>query len=56
MANNNDFLLTRLSVFFTSRVLYLCISFNIVDFLNTITHEQINKKKSIDIFKAMQLV
>ena len=45
VANNNDFLSIKLSPFFASRGLYPWISFDIVNFSDTITHEQINKKK-----------
>lgn len=51
--NNNDSAFTRLSLFFTSRGLYLCISFDIIDFLDFIICEQLNNKKATDIFKAM---
>ena len=53
---NNDFLLTRLSLFFISRGLHLYISFDVIDLLHTITHEQINMKKAIDISKAMESI
>ena len=56
VANNNDFLLTRLSSFFISKSLYLCISFDIINFLDIITCERINKNKTIDIFEAMQSI
>ena len=37
--NNNDSLSTKLSPFFASRGLYPRISFDIINFLNTTTHE-----------------
>lgn len=52
-ANNNDYISTKLSPFFVSRSLHPRISFDIVDFLDTITHEGINIKKPIDISKAI---
>lgn len=53
MANNNNFLLTRLFLFFTSRGLHLRMSFDIINFLDITIREQINKKKAIGISKAM---
>ena len=50
--NNNYFLSTRLFSFLVSRGLHLYKSFDIVNLLNTITHEQ-KKKKSYNIFEAM---
>lgn len=49
--NNNKFISTKLSPFFTSRGIYPYINFDIIDFLDIITHKQINKKKTIDIIK-----
>ena len=46
----------RLSSFFVLRGLYLWMNFDIVDFLNITTHEQINKKKLIDISKTMKSI
>ena len=54
--NNNDFLSTKLSLFFASRGLHPWMNFDIVHFLNIITHKQINKKKAIDISKTMQSI
>ena len=55
-ANNNDSASIKLSSFFASRGLYLCMSFDVVDFLDTTTRKRINKKKAIDISKAMQSI
>ena len=52
MANNNNFASNRLSLFFASRGLYLRMSFDVINLLNTITHERINKKKAIHISKS----
>ena len=52
--NNNNFLSAKLSLFFASKSLYLCISFDIVDFSNITTHKYINKSKTIDISEAIQ--
>ena len=49
MANNNNSASIRLSWFFAIRDLHSCISFDIVDFSDTTTRKQINKKKAIDI-------
>ena len=51
--NNNDSSLIKLSPFFALRGLHPWMSFDVVDFLDTTTCEQINKKKTIDISKAM---
>ncbi len=55
VTNNNVFLSTKLSSFFTWRGLHPRINFNIIDLSDTTTREQINKKKTIDISEAMQL-
>ena len=55
-ANNNNFLLTRLSPFFASRGLHPCMNFDIINLSDTTTCEQINKKKAIDIFETMQSI
>ena len=55
-ANNNNFTSIKLSPFFASKSLHLQISFDVVDFLDITTHEQINKKKTIDISESMQLI
>ena len=54
--NNNNFLSTRLSPFFASRGLHPRMNFDIVYLSDTITRERINKKKAINISKAMQLM
>ena len=56
ITNNNIFLSTKLFPFFVSKGLYPCISFNIIDFLDTTTYEWINKKKVIDISKVIQSI
>ena len=56
MANNNDFLSTRLSPFFVLRNLYPRICFNLVNFLDTTIRKRINKNKAIDIFEAIKLI
>lgn len=52
-ANNNNFASTKLSQFFALRTLYLYMSIDIINFLDTIIHTQINKKKTINIFEAI---
>ncbi len=47
---------TKVSPFFTSRGLHPRMSFDDVDLSDTTTHERINKKKTIDIFEAMQSI
>ena len=54
--NNNDFLLTRLFLFFASRDLHSYMSFDVVNFSDNTTCKQINKKKTIDIFEAIQSI
>ena len=56
VANNNESASTKLSLFLASRGLYLHMSFDIVDLLDTITRERINKNKAIDISEAMWLI
>ena len=55
-ANNNDFASTTLSPFLASRSLHPRMSFDVVDLSDTTTREQINKKKTIDISKAIQSI
>ena len=55
-ANNNNSVSTKLSPFFASRGLHLQMSFDIIDFLDTITCEWINKKKAIEISESMQSI
>ena len=52
-ANNNNSASTKLFLFFASKGLHLCMSFDVVDFSDTTTCEQINKKKAIDISESM---
>lgn len=56
VTKNNNFASIKLSPFFTLGGLYLCISFDVIDFLDKITRKQINKKKAIDISKAIQSI
>ena len=55
-AINNNFTSIKISPFFASKSLYLCINFDIIDFSDTTTRKQINKKKAINIFEAIQLI
>ncbi len=54
--NNNVSLSTKLFLFFTSRGLHLCMSFDIIDLSDTTTCKQINNKKAINIFETMQSI
>lgn len=54
IANNNNFAFIKLSSFFALRGLYLCISFDVIDFSNITICKEINMKKVIEISKAMQ--
>ena len=54
--NNNKFAFAILSLFFILKCIYLCISFDIINFLYIITYKQINKKKVIDILEAIQSI
>ena len=54
--NNNNSTSTRLSSFFASGGLHPQMSFDVIDFCNTTTRKQINKKKAIDISKFMQSI
>lgn len=56
VANNNDSLSTRLSLFFISKNLYPRISFNVVNFSDITTCKRINKNKAIDIFEVIKLI
>lgn len=53
IANNNNFVSTRLFQFFISIGLYLCMNFNIINFSDTTACEQINIIKAIDIFEVI---
>ena len=55
-ANNNKSASTKLSPFFTSKGLHLHMSFDVVDLLDITTYEQVNKKKAMDIWEAMQSI
>ena len=52
-ANNNDFVSIKLYPFFPSKGLNLYISFNVINFSNIIIQKRINKKKAINISKAI---
>ncbi len=54
--NNSIFLSTKLSLFFTSRGLHLCMRFDVIDPWETTTCERINKIKAIDISETMQSI
>lgn len=54
-AKNNNSASIKFFSFFASTGLYLYMSFNVFDLLNTIIFKRINKKKTIDIFKTIQL-
>lgn len=54
--NNNNYAPTKLFLFFPSRNLHICISFDVVNLSDTVTCKQINKKKTIDFSKTMQLI
>ena len=56
VVNNNDFVSTRLSLFFALRGLHLRISFDVISFSDTTTRKQINIKKTIDISESMQSI
>ena len=49
-------MLITLFLFFASRGLYPCMSFNVIDLLDIITCKSINKKKIIDIFEIIQSI
>ena len=53
-ANNNESVSTKLSPFFASKGFRLQISFDIVEFSDTTTLEQINRQKALNISKVMQ--
>lgn len=56
VTNNNNSAFTRLSPFFALKNLYLCMSFDIVDFSDTTIYKWINKKKATDISESMQSI
>lgn len=56
LANNKDSASIKLSLFFASRGLHPHISFNVVDFSDITNCKQINKKKTINISKIIQLM
>ena len=53
-ANNNNSAFTRMYPFFASRGLHPRMSFDVINFLDIIIREQINKKKAIDILESIQ--
>lgn len=53
VAYNNNFVFTGLFLFFISKDLYLRMSFDIIDLSDIIFYKKINKKKAIDISKAI---
>lgn len=50
---NNNFVLIKLFLFFTLRGLYLCISFDIINFSDFTIHELLNKKKAKNISEVI---
>ena len=54
--NNNNSASTRLSSFFVSKGLHLRMSFDVIDFSDIITREQIDKKKAINISEFKYLI
>lgn len=56
MTNHNKSVFIKLSLFFLLKSLYLRLSFDIIDFSNTIFYKQINKIKIINILKVMQSI
>lgn len=52
-ANNKNFVFTQLFQFFVLKSLYLRIKFDIIYLFDIITFKQINKKKTINISKAI---
>lgn len=55
VVNKNNFAFIKLSLFFALERLYLCMTFDVVNFLDIITRKQINKKKAMDISEAIKL-
>ena len=53
VANNNKSAFTKLIFFITLKNLYSYLDFDIINFLNIIICNQINKKKAINILKAI---
>lgn len=56
VVNNNDLVFIKLFPFFILKNLYLWTSFNIIDFSDITIHKRINKKKTINISKDIQLI
>lgn len=54
-ANNNELAFTKLILFFASKSLHLCMSFDIVDLFNANICKRIHKQKAFNIFKYMKI-
>lgn len=52
--NNNNSVFIKLSPFINLKGLHPCMSFDVIDLLNSTTRKRINNKKAIDIIKAIQ--
>ncbi len=53
-ANNNELASIKLSPFFATKGLHLCMSFDIVELFNASTCERILKQKALDISGNMK--
>lgn len=56
VANNNNSTSIKVFLFFALRGLHLCMSFDIINFLDTIACKQINQEKSINISESIHLI
>lgn len=54
-AQNNELASTKLFLFFATKSLYPCMSFDIIDLSGTNTHEQILKQKTVNISGNMKI-
>ena len=52
--NNNESASIKLFPFFAIQAFYHYMSFDIIDFFNTNTHERIFKSKALDIFGKIE--
>ena len=55
-ANNNESAFTKLSLFFTTKDLHPCMSFDKVKLSNASTHKRIFNRKALDICRNMQTI
>lgn len=53
-ANNNELTSTKLSLFFATKGLHLCMSFNIVELSNANSRKRTFKQKALDISGIMK--